>query len=112
MGGVCAIIPGFSSSTAGAVAPRCGVWEHRFRMAAAPIRSYDAAWRSRRPGRCRGKIMGAFFRCLTACAAAVLGVLAGDAALTGVAAREFRAADIQEENYPTVQALMLMGKLV
>jgi tripartite ATP-independent transporter DctP family solute receptor len=38
--------------------------------------------------------------------------VAGDATLTGAAAREFRAADIQEENYPTVQALMLMGKLV
>src|SRR5262245_30810815 len=33
-------------------------------------------------------------------------------ATTGAAAREFRAADIQEDNYPTVQALRLMDQLV
>jgi len=38
--------------------------------------------------------------------------LAGAAAPSAVAAREFRAADIQEENYPTVQALLYMDKLV
>jgi len=38
--------------------------------------------------------------------------LAGAAAPSDVAAREFRAADIQEENYPTVQALLYMDKLV
>jgi tripartite ATP-independent transporter DctP family solute receptor len=56
--------------------------------------------------------MGALSRCLMACAAAALALLAGDGSRTGASAREFRAADIQEENYPTVQALMLMGKLV
>ena len=56
--------------------------------------------------------MGAFSRCLRACAGAALAMLAGGASLTGAAAREFRAADIQEENYPTVQALMYMDQLV
>jgi tripartite ATP-independent transporter DctP family solute receptor len=56
--------------------------------------------------------MGALCRCVTACAVAALAVLAGDATFTAAVAREFRAADIQEENYPTVQALMLMGKFV
>jgi tripartite ATP-independent transporter DctP family solute receptor len=50
-------------------------------------------------------------RCLAAatCSAVALGafVLAGPAA-----AREFRAADIQEENYPTVLALRYMDQLV
>jgi tripartite ATP-independent transporter DctP family solute receptor len=34
------------------------------------------------------------------------------ASVDGIAAREFRAADIQEESYPTVQALLYMDKLV
>src|SRR5947207_3411410 len=44
-------------------------------------------------------------------AAAVLGAGLCSAASTA-AAREFRAADIQEENYPTVQALRAMDQLV
>jgi tripartite ATP-independent transporter DctP family solute receptor len=39
-------------------------------------------------------------------------VLAATSTVGGVAAREFRAADIQEEDYPTVQALKLMDQLV
>jgi tripartite ATP-independent transporter DctP family solute receptor len=48
-------------------------------------------------------------RCLVAvaCSAIALGVLAAPAT-----AREFRAADIQEENYPTVLALRYMDQLV
>ena len=38
--------------------------------------------------------------------------LAATLVATGTAAREFRAADIQEENYPTVQALRIMDQLV
>lgn len=34
------------------------------------------------------------------------------AASTGVFAREFRAADTQNEDYPTIQALGYMGSLV
>jgi tripartite ATP-independent transporter DctP family solute receptor len=50
---------------------------------------------------CKGALAGA-------CAAlAYLGVLLGSAA-----AREFRAADIQEENYPTVRALRYLDQLV
>jgi tripartite ATP-independent transporter DctP family solute receptor len=33
-------------------------------------------------------------------------------AATGVLAREFRAADVQGENYPTVQALRFMGRVI
>src|ERR1700674_5921018 len=42
--------------------------------------------------------------------AAVL--LASVAAPSGVAARDFRAADTQSQDYPTVQALMFMNRLV
>jgi tripartite ATP-independent transporter DctP family solute receptor len=41
-----------------------------------------------------------------------LAMLALAGALDRLAAREFRAADIQEESYPTVQALIYMDKLV
>ena len=34
------------------------------------------------------------------------------AALTSAAAREFRAADTQSEDYPTVQALRFMGRII
>src|SRR5262245_48711838 len=44
--------------------------------------------------------------CLVAAASGVFALAAP------VAAREFRAADIQEENYPTVQALRYMDQLV
>jgi tripartite ATP-independent transporter DctP family solute receptor len=43
---------------------------------------------------------------------AVVTMLAVAAATRAATAREFRAADIQEENYPTVQALRLMDQLV
>src|SRR5215468_10157399 len=49
---------------------------------------------------CKGLLAGA-------CAALVLLGLPGS-----VSAREFRVADIQEENYPTVQALRYMDQLV
>jgi tripartite ATP-independent transporter DctP family solute receptor len=48
-------------------------------------------------------------KCLLACAGAAAALIG----ITGAAtAREFRAADIQEENYPTVQALRYMDQLV
>jgi tripartite ATP-independent transporter DctP family solute receptor len=55
--------------------------------------------------------MGVLLRFLlgTGAAAAVL-MVAGS--LDGATAREFRAADIQEESYPTVQALLFMDQLV
>ena len=40
------------------------------------------------------------------------GMLSLAGSLTAAGAREFRAADIQEENYPTVQALRFMDQLV
>jgi tripartite ATP-independent transporter DctP family solute receptor len=43
---------------------------------------------------------------------AVVVALSLTAASTGVAAREFRAADTQSEDYPTVQALQYMGRLI
>src|SRR5215813_506778 len=49
------------------------------------------------------------FRGLLASAGALLALLRFDAAAS---AREFRVADIQEENYPTVQALRYMDHLV
>jgi tripartite ATP-independent transporter DctP family solute receptor len=49
--------------------------------------------------------------CVARGAAAALALLTA-AGLGPLAAREFRAADIQEENYPTVQALLYMDKLV
>jgi tripartite ATP-independent transporter DctP family solute receptor len=57
---------------------------------------------------------GIFRRTAAGTVAAVAGVVLAAAALAvGAAeAREFRAADIQEENYPTVQALQVMGQLV
>lgn len=53
-----------------------------------------------------------FSRYLTAGGGAALAVLVLIASPLAVAAREFRAADIQEESYPTVQALFYMDKLV
>jgi tripartite ATP-independent transporter DctP family solute receptor len=47
-----------------------------------------------------------------AAATGALAMLALAGALDRPAAREFRAADIQEESYPTVQALLYMDKLV
>src|ERR1043166_2618448 len=43
---------------------------------------------------------------------AVLALMAGRWLATTADAREFRAADIQEESYPTVQALRFMDQLV
>jgi tripartite ATP-independent transporter DctP family solute receptor len=56
--------------------------------------------------------MGVLSRYLTVGAGAVLTVLWVAGCANGVAARVFRAADIQEESYPTVQALLYMDKLV
>jgi tripartite ATP-independent transporter DctP family solute receptor len=50
-------------------------------------------------------------RCLVAATSSVL-ALGAFALAAPAAAREFRAADIQEENYPTVQALRYMDQLV
>ena len=55
--------------------------------------------------------MGALYRYLTAGVGA-LAMLSVAGSVSEVAAREFRAADIQEESYPTVQALLFMDKLV
>ena len=43
---------------------------------------------------------------------ALVAVLLLTAASTSVFAREFRVADIQREDYPTVQALRYMGRLI
>jgi tripartite ATP-independent transporter DctP family solute receptor len=56
--------------------------------------------------------MGVLSKSLTVGAGAALAMLALAGSLDGLAAREFRAADIQEESYPTVQALLFMDKLV
>ena len=45
-------------------------------------------------------------------ALAVIVALLCAVATTGVFAREFRAADTQSEDYPTVQALRYMGRLI
>ena len=44
--------------------------------------------------------------------ATIVAMLAALTAASAASAREFRAADNQAENYPTVQALMLMSRLV
>jgi tripartite ATP-independent transporter DctP family solute receptor len=54
--------------------------------------------------------MGFLYACVRACAGLSVALAAGVA--TPAAAREFRAADIQEENYLTVQALRYMDQLV
>src|SRR5579864_8549068 len=56
--------------------------------------------------------MGGLSRYLTVAGAAALALLMSAGSPSGLAAREFRAADIQEESYPTVQALFLMDQLV
>jgi tripartite ATP-independent transporter DctP family solute receptor len=56
--------------------------------------------------------MGVLARYLTVGAGAALATLTLAGSLSGLAAREFRAADIQEESYPTVQALLFMDRLV
>jgi tripartite ATP-independent transporter DctP family solute receptor len=56
--------------------------------------------------------MGVWSRYMFVGAGAAMAMLALAASLTGVAAREFRAADIQEEGYPTVEALFFMDQLV
>jgi tripartite ATP-independent transporter DctP family solute receptor len=56
--------------------------------------------------------MGVVSRYLTAGAGAALAMLASGGSLDRLAAREFRAADIQEESYPTVQALFDLDQLV
>jgi tripartite ATP-independent transporter DctP family solute receptor len=53
-----------------------------------------------------------FARYLTAGAGTALALLVLVGSPQRLAAREFRAADIQEESYPTVQALLYMDKLV
>jgi TRAP-type C4-dicarboxylate transport system substrate-binding protein len=56
--------------------------------------------------------MGVLFRYLTVGAGGALAMLGLAGWHDHLAAREFRAADIQEESYPTVQALLFMDKLV
>jgi tripartite ATP-independent transporter DctP family solute receptor len=83
-------------------------------MAGPAGKFYDAAcWR--RPARAlRGHVgkMGVLSRYLSVGAGAAVATLALAGALDGLGAREFRAADIQEESYPTVQALFYMDQLV
>jgi tripartite ATP-independent transporter DctP family solute receptor len=52
------------------------------------------------------------YRKVAAAALAILAVLSAPGSRGSASAREFRAADIQEEDYPTVQALLYMDKLV
>jgi tripartite ATP-independent transporter DctP family solute receptor len=56
--------------------------------------------------------MGVVSRYLGVGAGAALAMVSVAGSLDGLAAREFRAADIQEESYPTVQALLYMDNLV
>jgi tripartite ATP-independent transporter DctP family solute receptor len=56
--------------------------------------------------------MGVLSRYVTGGAGAALAMLTVAGSPDRLAAREFRAADIQEESYPTVQALLFMDKLV
>jgi tripartite ATP-independent transporter DctP family solute receptor len=56
--------------------------------------------------------MGVLSRYLTVGAGAALAGVALAGSLDGLLAREFRATDIQEESYATVQALLYMDKLV
>ena len=56
--------------------------------------------------------MGVLSRYLRVGGGAAVAVLVLAGPFDGPAAREFRAADIQEESYPTVQALLYMDKLV
>jgi tripartite ATP-independent transporter DctP family solute receptor len=56
--------------------------------------------------------MGVLYKNLTVGVGAALAMLASVGLPHGLAAREFRAADIQEESYPTVQALLYMDQLV
>jgi tripartite ATP-independent transporter DctP family solute receptor len=56
--------------------------------------------------------MGVLSRYVTGGAGAALAMLTVVGTPDRLAAREFRAADIQEERYPTVQALLYMDKLV
>src|SRR6476661_5896510 len=55
--------------------------------------------------------VGFLYGCLRAGMGLALALLAGLQS-TAARAREFRAADIQEENYPTVEALRYMDQLV
>jgi TRAP-type C4-dicarboxylate transport system substrate-binding protein len=56
--------------------------------------------------------MGVLSRHVTVGAGAALALLTVVGSPDRLAAREFRAADIQDESYPTVQALLFMDKLV
>jgi tripartite ATP-independent transporter DctP family solute receptor len=56
--------------------------------------------------------MGVMSRYMTVGAGAAVAMLALAGSQHGLAAREFRAADIQEEGYPTVEALFFMDQLV
>jgi tripartite ATP-independent transporter DctP family solute receptor len=56
--------------------------------------------------------MGVFSRYLAVRIGAAVAMLSVAGSPDILAAREFRAADIQEESYPTVQALLYMDKLV
>jgi tripartite ATP-independent transporter DctP family solute receptor len=56
--------------------------------------------------------MGVLSKYLRGGAGAALAMLALAGSYSGIAAREFRAADIQEEGYPTVEALFFMDQLV
>jgi TRAP-type C4-dicarboxylate transport system substrate-binding protein len=55
--------------------------------------------------------IGFLYGCVRAGTCMALALVAGPQS-TAVGAREFRAADIQEENYPTVQALHYLDQLV
>src|SRR5258708_7467249 len=86
-------------------------------MAEMARQSYDATY-GRRPGRRPGmnvSAMGVLSKYLTAGAsagAAALALLTVARVLHTLTAREFRAADIQEENSPTVRALLYMDRMV
>src|SRR6195256_1089160 len=59
----------------------------------------------------KGKTLPVYRACLPRTLIVVAALLSAVAA-TGAFAREFRAADVQAENYPTVQALRFMGRVI
>jgi tripartite ATP-independent transporter DctP family solute receptor len=85
-------------------------------MAQAGGRSYDGGGCTEKGGweaaAMTAKKLGVRTRCLMAGACALLAWAAATTATAPAGAREFRAADIQGENYPTVQALRFIDQQV
>jgi tripartite ATP-independent transporter DctP family solute receptor len=74
------------------------LWHHRGMKL--PVSSRATIWRITAPAMALSAILGVVFMCFSATMP------------TAAVAREFRAADNQTEDYPTVQALRFMGRLI